>query len=41
MVKIVIFWEVMLLDVVKLTKLTDVSDHIYGSTGMQDNSYYL
>jgi len=28
----------MLLDVVELT---DVSDHIFGSTGMQDNSYYL
>jgi len=38
MVKIVIFWDVMLLDVVNLT---NVSDHIYGSIGMQDNSYYL
>jgi len=38
MVKIVIFWDVMLLDVVQLM---DVSDHIYGSKGMQDNSYYL
>lgn len=38
MLKIAIFWDVMLLDIVKFT---DVSHHIYGSKGMDDNSYYL